>query len=465
MATKESPPSAHWQTTSVRGSSLRASACPGLLRIVPALDGGICRIKLPCGQLTAIQAEAIAAASECYASGVIEITNRANLQIRGIQTSEADALITALLNAGLGATTPGGDDVRNLMVSPSAGIDVAALVDTAPIAAHILSLLQTQTRLHQLSPKFAISLDGGEALAMLEHPHDLWLSAMPISDDQREAHFVFGLAGSPAHSDALASVSADHVVALVEAILHTFLDLATAEQSRMRQLLQLISAQEFLQQVQFRLPFALSADVSAWRRQPAQQYAHIGTQKQRQTSLCYVGAVPPLGRIDTTQLRTLAQLARQFGDDTFRLTPWQSVLLPNIANTSADIVACELKQQGFSTTIEEPLAHLIACTGSHGCAKGLADTKADALRLAQLLQNPLHQKAIHPVVHLSGCTRSCAAAFVAPFTLLAVAEGHYDLFRRDQHTTDFGKLIATDIDISQAFTLLEHEMFLEHTDD
>jgi hypothetical protein len=28
-----------------------------------------------------------------------------------------------------------------------------------------------------LSAKFAVQLDGGEALAMLEHPHDLWLSA------------------------------------------------------------------------------------------------------------------------------------------------------------------------------------------------------------------------------------------------------------------------------------------------
>ena len=258
-------------------------------------------------------------------------------------------------------------------------------------------------------------------------------------------------------------------MALVEAVLNTFLDLATPEQSRMRQLLQRISVQEFFQQVQLRLPFVLSTDVSAWWRQPAQQYAHIGIQKQRQASLCYIGAVPPLGRIDTTQLRALAQFSRQFGDDTVRLTPWQSVLLPNIAHTSANIVVRELKQQGFSTTVEEPLAHLIACTGSRGCAKGLADTKADALQLAQLwrdsLQKPLQREVINPVVHFSGCTRSCAAAFVAPFTLLAVAEGHYDLFRRDEGAGGFGKVIANNVDIFQVLQFLEHEMILEKSDD
>jgi precorrin-3B synthase len=442
-----------------------------LLRIVPALDGGICRIKLPCGQLTAAQADAIATASARYASGVIEITNRANLQIRGIEMPHADALIAELLAAGLGAATPGGDDVRNVMVSPSAGIDAAALCDTTPLAMQILSLLQTQTRLHQLSPKFSISLDGGEALAMLEHPHDLWLSAISTSGHQhagktqQAARFVFGLAGCPAQSNALAVVAAEHVVTLVDAVLNTFLDLASAEQARMRQLLQSISAQEFLRRLKMRFPFALSTDVSAWCRQPALPHAHIGIHTQCNPSNVYVGAVPALGRIDTAQLRALAQLATRFGDGTFRLTPWQSVLLPSITHASAEIVLRKLKQRKFTTTAVEPLAHLIACTGARACAKGLADTKADALQLAQLLQNAPRKNSLPPAVHLSGCSRSCAAAFVAPFTLLAVAEGRYDLFRREKNTADFGALIAADIDIAHALKLFENEIHLEKSND
>ena len=65
-------------------TALRPSACPGLLRIVQALDGGICRIKLNGGSISAAQAEAVASAAERFAGGVIEATNRANLQIRGI---------------------------------------------------------------------------------------------------------------------------------------------------------------------------------------------------------------------------------------------------------------------------------------------------------------------------------------------------------------------------------------------
>ncbi|NER66793.1 precorrin-3B synthase, partial [Pseudomonas sp. MAFF212427] len=81
--------------------ALRPSACPGLWRIVQALDGGISRIKLDAGTLSAAQAEAVAEAAQRFAGGVIEVTNRSNLQIRGIGSDHA-GLIACLLDAGLG---------------------------------------------------------------------------------------------------------------------------------------------------------------------------------------------------------------------------------------------------------------------------------------------------------------------------------------------------------------------------
>ena len=80
---------------------VRPSGCPGLLRIVQAMDGGICRVKLAGGLITAQQAEAVADVAHRYASGVIEATNRSNLQIRGVGTAH-HALIEPLLAVGLG---------------------------------------------------------------------------------------------------------------------------------------------------------------------------------------------------------------------------------------------------------------------------------------------------------------------------------------------------------------------------
>ncbi|MFL6534485.1 MAG: precorrin-3B synthase, partial [Pseudomonas sp.] len=46
---------------------IRPSGCPGLLRVVQALDGGICRIKLDGGSILADQADAVASAAERFA--------------------------------------------------------------------------------------------------------------------------------------------------------------------------------------------------------------------------------------------------------------------------------------------------------------------------------------------------------------------------------------------------------------
>ncbi|WP_237142982.1 MULTISPECIES: precorrin-3B synthase [unclassified Pseudomonas] len=424
-------------------TALRPSACPGLLRIVQASDGGICRIKLNGGSISSAQAMAVAEAAERYAGGVIEATNRANLQIRGIG-SEHRPLIDSLLAAGLGPKTAAGDDVRNLMLSPGAGIDRHMLFDTRPLAEQILATLQSHERFHQLSAKFAVQLDGGEALAMLEHPHDLWLSAVERNGEQ---WLAFGLAGCPTDTPAGAVLRNDGHT-LVVAVLELFLDLARPDQTRMRQVLAERSLASVVQALAERVPLT---PISDWQRPESRPGLHIGTYPQRQEDLVYVGAVPPLGRLDASMLKGAASLAEAFGDGSLRVTPWQSLLLPNIRPQDAPALSEGMQALGFLVSADQALAHLVACTGSAGCGKGLADTKGDALQLSTQLQS--RGDRVH--VHLSGCPRSCAAAHIAPVTLLAVSPGHYDLYFRNAGQPGFGALQARNLTIEAAGAALD----------
>jgi precorrin-3B synthase len=419
-----------------------------LLRIVPALDGGICRIKLAGGVISSAQALAVATVAQNYAKGVIEATNRANLQIRGIG-SEQDALIAGLLEAGLGPNNPDSDDVRNLMLSPTAGIDPSMLLDVRPLAAQILEALENNPRFHDLSPKFALTLDGGEGLVMLDHPHDLWLSVLNVDD---EPLMAFGLAGCPGHDSPLAAVPVRNALELVVAVLELFLDLARPDQTRMRHLLAEVPVDQLLEQLQQRLAVRLRTDpaIAQWRRPPTQRNRHIGIYPQVQSGKVAVGGVAPLGRLDPAMLASVARLAADFGDGTIRLTPWQSLLLPDISTYQAAQVLRELQAAGLLCQTQEPLAHIVACTGSADCIKGQADTKADA----KLLAGQLRRSGTTRAVHLSGCKRSCAAAHVAPVTLMAVSPGHYDLYFRDAEQPGLGALRARDLTIEAVGALL-----------
>ena len=425
-------------------ASLRPSACPGLLRIVQAQDGGICRIKLAGGALWADQADAVADAAERFATGEIEVTNRGNLQIRGIG-SDPSGLIERLLAAGLGPRDAAGDDVRNLMLSPTAGVDPQMLVDTRPLAEQLLQALETTPRFHQLSAKFAVQVDGGEALAMLEHPHDVWLSTVRL---EGELWWVFGLAGCPANNAPVGAVPLVQGHALVLAVLNRFLDLATPEQARMRQLLAEHSPDDFV--AGLGLSIRRDATVLHWRRSATVGNGYLGIYPQQQAGLSAVGGAAPLGRLTPHMLRGAAQLARERGDGSLRMTPWQSLLLPNIAHPHAAAINRELAQLGLLCSPDQPLARLVACTGSAGCAKAQAETKGDARLLATLLASGAPAS-----VHMSGCPRSCAMAHVAPATLLAQSPGHYDLYLRDAAQPGFGSLRARNLTLKEAGALLD----------
>ncbi|MGS7250455.1 precorrin-3B synthase [Pseudomonas anuradhapurensis] len=427
----------------------RPSACPGLWRIVSARDGGICRIKLAGGLLLADQADAVATAAERFAGGVIEATNRGNLQIRGIG-SDHQGLVETLLAAGLGPRDAAGDDVRNLMLSPLAGHDPAMLLDARPLAGQILDLLEGTPRFHQLSAKFAVQLDAGERLAMLEHPHDLWLSALHL---QQQTWLAFGLAGCPADGQVLGAVPLEQGLTLVRAVLERFLDLATPAQSRMRQLLAVCSPGDFIDGLG--LAIRRDAAVLGWRRE-AYDARWLGVLPQAQGLA--LGVAPPQGRLTPAMLRGAARVARELGDGSLRLSPWQSLVLTNIQAQAVAQAQAALGALGLLCHAHEPLARISACAGSSGCAKALGETKADAVTLAALLGPGAPGS-----VHLSGCPRSCAVAHVAPATLLARSPGRYDLYLRDASQPGFGALRATDLTLNEAGAMLD--LPTEHLDD
>ena len=437
---------------------VRPSACPALSRIVAARDGGLCRVKLPGGELSAKEARAIAQAAARHGSGVIELTNRANLQLRGVHPGAETALTDALLRAGLGpridALSAAGeqpetgttlslaaaDDVRNLMLSPLAGRDADALDDTRAVAARLLGLLQNEPRFAQLSPKFALMLDGGERLMMLDHAHDVWFSAIAAHDgtggaggagraqtNHVDVRYALGLAGSPAGGscNALATVSADEIPAVAHALIHAFLDLAAPDETRMRHLLDRCPADVLLKHASGLLhkPLAFDARLAHWRRRNADALTRLGAHRQRAADLWYVGSQPPLGRLDAETLERLAALIDAHGTGKLYVTPWQSIIVPDVREPQVEALRAALDALGFVDDASHPLARLIACAGSSGCAKGRADTKSDARLLARELAPGV-------AVHLTGCPRSCAAAHCVPYTLLAVEPGRYDLYRR-----------------------------------
>jgi len=148
-------------------------------------------------------------------------------------------------------------------------------------------------------------------------------------------------------------------------------------------------------------------------------FQHIGIHPQRQQGLFYIGVVLPLGRLESRQIRGLADLAAKYGSGTLRLTPWQNVLLTDIPQSRLSDVQNQITLLGLDSSATNIKSSLIACSGNKGCAASATDTKSHALALAEYLENRVTLE--YPInIHFTGCQKSCAQHSQSEITLLGV---------------------------------------------
>lgn len=92
--------------------------CPGVLRPMEVADGLLVRVKPRMSRVTAAQLQALCEVAQDCGSGVIELTSRANLQIRAVRAAAHDALVQRLDAAGLSDPDRRIEARRQIMVTP-----------------------------------------------------------------------------------------------------------------------------------------------------------------------------------------------------------------------------------------------------------------------------------------------------------------------------------------------------------
>jgi len=111
--------------------------CPGVLRPMQSGDGLIVRVRPQAGAFRLATLVALTEAAARFGNGQIDLTRRANLQIRGVSETSLSALHEAIGELGLLDESAESEAVRNLMIGPLVGVDPTEVLDVRTIAVEL----------------------------------------------------------------------------------------------------------------------------------------------------------------------------------------------------------------------------------------------------------------------------------------------------------------------------------------
>jgi precorrin-3B synthase len=389
--------------------------CPGALKPMRSGDGLIVRVRPRCGMFRPDELVVLAEAAQRFGNGHIDLTRRANLQIRGVGEESLPGLHDVIGGLGLLDPTPEGEAVRNLMISPLAGVDPAEVLDIRGIALEIARLLVSERALWALPSKFGFIVDGCGTLTLADERADIRLTAIRNGANPSVAIGIETQAGI----DWLGSVSPAAAATAAMETARAFLEVTP---NKMRQRVRDLSAKGFASlrsAMRSRLdPLTVVPEKTAGSSVRRVGLLDLGPGRFA------VGIAAPFGRVETDQLRILAGEMAAFGVKEIRLSPWR-ILYAEVPSASAgNAVLNAARAVDLITDPDDPLLRIEACPGAPACRSTRLDTRGDARRLAALSS----RFGFEGTVHVSGCAKGCAKSAAADLVLVG-AEDVYGIVR------------------------------------
>jgi precorrin-3B synthase len=339
--------------------------CPGALRPMASGDGLVVRVRAHGGRLSRDQARIIADLAQVHGNGLIDLSARANLQLRGIREANHGAVLAGLDSLGLIDSDAATEARRNILVTPfwQTGDGTQDLA---------MALERALTEDLPLPGKFGFALDTGSEAVLRG-------SSADIRIERVRGKLYLRADGS----DLAQTISPKAAVPAALDLARWFLNTGGAVQGRGRM------AAHLARGVALPPGFDTPVDTPAFLPRPGAAPS---------------GAVValPFGQMDAATLRALADLAP------LRLTPWRMLLLEGVE-------ACPALP-GVITDPLDPTLRVAACTGAPGCTQALAPVRDLARDLAPHV--PMGR-----MLHISACAKGCAHPGPADITLTARHDG------------------------------------------
>jgi precorrin-3B synthase len=397
-----------------RAIDQRRGACPRLSAPMPTGDGLLVRL-IPIGTVALDALARLCAAARTHGNGVIEITSRGSIQIRGLSAASAPRLAADTAALGIAAA----EDGIPVLTNPLAGIDAEEIFDTGALAVKLRRALADAALATRLAPKVSVAIDGGGMLDLAEGlAADVRLRA--------EAHngatsLRVSVGGHGASAVQLGAVMPAQGVAAAMRVLEVLA--RHGRDARARDILAAEGLAPFHSALRELIaPAVRESDEaeqnSRWLGNERRVDA-IGMHRLRDGSLA-AGIGLAFGHTDATALKKLIDAAADAGASGMRTAPGRTLLTIGLTDETAPSFIAAAARLGLIVRADDPRRRVIACAGAPVCASAHIAARALAPRIAESAA-PFASDRL--VIHISGCAKGCAHPGPAVLTVVGTAAG------------------------------------------
>ncbi len=387
----------------------RRGACPGLSAPMPTGDGLLVRL-LPIGTIALSAFAGLCAAARTHGNGIVEITSRGSIQVRGLSAASAPRFAADIATLGIAA-----EDGIPIHCNALAGLDAAEFFDAAALAAELRRALAQQLLPAKLNAKVAVAIDGGGALDLAALSADIRLKAEAISS---RVAFRVSIAGDESSATDLGIVAPNDGVETVIRLLDILAQ--RGGDARARDVLAADGVAVF------------GAALSSWsylrretkdvdgRDKPGHDGGEAIGRHAIRGGLYACGVGLAFGHADSAVLERLADAAHSAGASGLRAAPGRVLMAIGLARETAPDFVVAAAELGFIVRADDPRRSVVACAGAPICAAAHIAARAIAPVIADAAAPHI---AGGQTIHISGCAKGCARSGAATLTVVGTPEG------------------------------------------
>jgi precorrin-3B synthase len=380
-------------------ASRRRGACPGLSAPMPTGDGLLARL-LTGATIGLTAAAALCAAARRHGNGIIEITARGSIQIRGLTTASAPTFADTVAALAIDAA-----DGVPILTDPLAGLAPCPAIEAHALAAALRQRLAASLFADLLGPKVSVAIDGGSALHLDAVRADLRLRA-----DARFAGWHVALGGDAASATPIGLVASTDAV---ETLLRLIENLAQhGPQMRARDVVLRHGAGAFRSAI---------ADLLIGTSDPVTRPPSdpVGLHPLRDGSVA-LGFGLAFGHADADALAGLIEAAARAGAGGLRTAPGRALLVIGVAADTSPVLAARAESLGFITHRDDLRRNIVACAGAPICAAAEIPARTLAPQIVSAAGGVLDGSL---TLHLSGCPKGCAHPGACALTIVGNQDG------------------------------------------